>query len=365
MMWRATILKDLQLLGRDRGALISLFALPLVFMAAFGSMFGGPGPAEARRPIAISAPDGDPAADRIRQALVAADLFAIRSAADAGEVRRLVEGEEVVAGLIVPAGLDPQAGRVVELVLDPDAPMQIRGPLEGALRGIVDAAYYQDRPRPPAIAVRPPAGAPAAGATLSSFQVTVPGNAVLFGFFLALTVGLSFVEERRTGTWRRLLAAPVRRPVLVLAKLVPFFLVGLVQMAFLFGAGILAFDLEIAGSPIALCALTIAVVFCAAALGLLIASFGGTEKQIGAIGSVCILVMGLLGGAMVPRAVMPAGMQTLGLATPHGWALDGYYDVLVREGTGLADIAGPIAAVFGFGVAFALAGALLFRFERR
>ena len=51
----------------------------------------------------------------------------------------------------------------------------------------------------------PPGGAPIAAA--SSFQIAVPANAVLFGFFLALTVATSFAGDRRTGVWRRLLAA--------------------------------------------------------------------------------------------------------------------------------------------------------------
>jgi ABC-2 type transport system permease protein len=364
-MWRAAITKDLQLLLRDRGALISLFALPLVFMGAFGSMFSGSGGADRPRPIAVHAPAGDAVAERITSALDQTGLFALRPAADPAEVRRLVVDETVDAGLIVPPGLDPAAGRRVELVMDPAVSLQVRGPLEGALRAIVDAAYYQDAARPPAIVVAAPEGLRPPGVTINGFQVSVPGNAVLFGFFMALTVGLSFVEERRTGTWRRLLAAPVRRPVLLLAKLVPYYLVSLVQMAVLFGIGVLVFDLQIAGSLLALVVLTLAVAFCATTLGLLIASFGGSEKQIGAVGSVVILVMGLLGGAMVPRMIMPDSMQALGLVTPHAWALDGYYDVLIREGTGLAEIAVPIVGVLGFGVAFAVAGSLLFRFERR
>ena len=42
-------------------------------------------------------------------------------------------------------------------------------------------------------------------AGVTGFQLTVPGNAVLFGFFLALTVGMAFLEERKWGTWRRIL----------------------------------------------------------------------------------------------------------------------------------------------------------------
>jgi ABC-2 type transport system permease protein len=199
---------------------------------------------------------------------------------------------------------------------------------------------------------------------LGGFQVAVPGNAVLFGFFIALTTALSFVEERKSGTWRRMLAAPLSRPVVLIAKLVPFFAIGLAQMAILFGVGAALFGMRVAGSVPALVVLTTAVVFCAVSLGLLIASFGGTEKQVGGVGSILLLVMGLIGGAMVPRLAMPETMQRLGLLVPHGWALEGYYDLLVRDGAGFADVATPVAAVFAFGVAFAGIGALRFRFER-
>jgi ABC-2 type transport system permease protein len=79
---------------------------------------------------------------------------------------------------------------------------------------------------------------------------------------------------------------------------------------------------------------------------------------------VVLLVMGMLGGCMFPRLVMPPFMKTLGLGVPHGWALDGYYAVLVREGTTVADIAPSIAALLGFAALFALLGVALFRFEK-
>ena len=74
--------------------------------------------------------------------------------------------------------------------------------------------------------------------------------------------------------------------------------------------------------------------------------------------------MGLLGGCMFPRIAMPPFMKTLGLGVPHWWALDGYYDVLVRQGTTLADIAPSIAALLGFAAVFASLGVALFKFEK-
>src|SRR5687768_13832931 len=62
-------------------------------------------------------------------------------------------------------------------------------------------------------------------AAISGFQVAVPGNAVLFGFFIALSVATQFASERRTGTWQRLLAAPVPRWQAIAGTLVPYYLI--------------------------------------------------------------------------------------------------------------------------------------------
>lgn len=360
------IVKEAQLLLRDRGALASLFALPLIFIVVFGSMFGGGGGDKKAKPIAVYRDPNNAIAARVVATIERSGSFHVEAKDSARAVERYVAAKRGRVGLILPHNLDPRAGVPAQLIIDEAASIQFRGPILGAVVGILNTALSPNTAaRPPkVVTVRSPPGLKKPLDDVNGFQVSVPGNAVLFGFFLALTVALSFVEERRGGTWRRLLAAPVHRPTLLVAKLVPYFFVGLVQMTFLLGAGTLIFGMQVGGSIVALCLLTVAVVFCAVALGLFIASFGGTEKQVGSIGSIIILVMGLLGGAMIPRLIMPKTMQMLGLAVPHGWALDGYYDILIRQGTTVADVAVPIAAVTGFGVVFLVLGALKFKFER-
>jgi ABC-2 type transport system permease protein len=76
------------------------------------------------------------------------------------------------------------------------------------------------------------------------------------------------------------------------------------------------------------------------------------------------MIMGLVGGCMFPRALMPHAMQQVGLFVPHGWALDGYYALLIGRGTGLADVLCPIGAVYGFALLFAVAGLRRFRFDQ-
>ncbi len=355
----AAIRKDIWLLLRDRGSLVSLFLLPIVFIVAFGSMFNvGPDRGQARE-VPIWFAEDDARGQSILQALAASDGFAPVRAETADAVRQKIAHDDG-AGLVIPA-TGP-----VELVIDLGAPMQVRAPLQGALTGLVmqTLSPIPLSKLPPVVEAKTPPGIAKPLANISAFQVTVPGNAVLFGFFIALTTAMAFVNERKTGTWRRLLAAPVPRYQALLAGLVPYFLVGAVQLGFLFAIGILAFGMKVAGSPLALIVLSLSVNACAVSLGLLFAAIARTEKQLGAVGSVVLLVMGMLGGCMFPRLLMPPFMKTLGLGVPHGWALDGYYAVLVREGTSIADIAPSIAALLGFAVVFGGLGAALFRFER-
>lgn len=358
----AAIRKDVMVLVRDRGALISLFALPIVFMVTFGVMFGGDGDgAGTPRAIGLWHAPGDARGAAIARALDDTPGLAAKALPTADAVRAAVAEDDLLAGLIVPSSLIAP----VELAIDLGGPLQVRGPLQAALTGVIMRALAPGPlgSLPPPVVARTPPGIAAPLDRLTSFQVTVPGNAVLFGFFIALTVAMAFASERRTGTWRRLLAAPMPRWHALLATLVPYALVGMGQLAFLFGVGVLGFGIEIAGSLAALIALSVAVVVCAVSLGLLMAAIGGSERQLGGIGSVALLVMGMLGGSMFPRPLMPPFMQQLGLAVPHGWALDGYYAVLVRQGTGVADIAPQLAAVLAFAIAFAGAGVLRFRFE--
>jgi len=366
VLW-AAIKKDLQLLLRDRRALAMLFVMPVAFIVVFGMFFKfGPDEGHAR-PIAIWHAPGDARGERVIANLEASNAFAPELAASPEAVRARVVAEDVVAGLIVLPDFAPGT-QPVELVIDEGMSLQVRGPIQGALTGLVARAMLglppPDPDEPAIVVARTPPGIDQPLAHISAFQVTVPGNAVLFGFFIALSVAIGFTEERRSGTWRRSLAAPVSRSTLLVSKLVPYSLVGLGQIGFLFGIGALAFGMQVAGSLLGLVLLSVAVVVCATALGLLLASLGRTEKQIGGIGPPILLVMGMLGGCMFPRLAMPAFMQSAGLAMPHAWALDGYYKLLVRPGTTVIDVLPQIGAVLGFAVVFAAIGLSRFKFER-
>ena len=333
LMFSAMVIKELQLLRRDPRAIVRLLVLPVAFIALFGLVFRNADKAQPPRPLAMYADPSSKLAASVVVAFEHSTLFHPVRLGSADELRTKVADEAFDLGLVIPGNFDPaHGGAKAELVIDTAKPIAERAPVQGAIIAVINAVVVG--PAIDTVVIVPPPNTGARAEAPSSFQLTVPGNAVLFGFFIALTCALSFAEERRTGTWRRLLAAPVPRWKLLVAKLVPYVVLGTIQVSSLFAIGVFAFGMKIAGSIPALGVLTVGVAASATGLGLLIASVSSTEKQISSLGSVVILIMGLISGCMLPRMLMPHVMQQIGLFVPHGWALDGYYTLLVRDGVG-------------------------------
>jgi ABC-2 type transport system permease protein len=375
----ATIIRDVQLLLRDRGALLSMFALPLVFMGAFGFMFAGADDEDdnesgVRFVLALQHGDApNESAARILEAVRATKGLEIRRCAQRSELDQLVAEGGADAGVVIPDQPDVNGKSPIVFVADPALSTAEAGMLQGTLLTAIYRGWYftkyaafideQQETREVDGLVRneAPASMRKKREHMDSFQVSVPGNAVLFIFFLSSAIALSFVEDRRSGMWRRLHSLPVPAAALLIARLVPWFVIGMLQMLFLFGMAVLLFGMQISGSIPALVVLTAALVLAATTLGFLMASFGGSEKQVSAISTIVVLVMALLSGCMFPRFLMPLGLRQLGLAFPHGWALDGYKDILIREGTTIADISAPCLALLVMSAVFTLLALLLSR----
>lgn len=188
------------------------------------------------------------------------------------------------------------------------------------------------------------------------YQILVPSYTVMFAFFLVLTVGWLFVGERRQGTLKRLRAAPLSRSEILLGKMVPCYLLSLVQGFFLLGAGKLIFAMSWGNAP----AWVVPVVFttsaAASGLALLVACLARTETQVAIYGTLLVVVLaGVSGCLMGDRELMPPLMQQLSLVTPHAWALSAYKQLLANPGAPNLLLVGQACGVLaGFGVVFFL-----------
>ncbi len=196
------------------------------------------------------------------------------------------------------------------------------------------------------------------GGGVDPFKQNVPGYAVMFALFTILSGGGALLREKETGTFRRLLMAPVTRTSILIGKLLPTFITVLLQMTVFFAFGHLVFGMELGRSLGGLALVGAAVAMAATSMSILMATFVKTESQLSGVSLLVVLAMSSLGGSWWPLEIVPDFMRTLAhLITINAWAMDGFKDIL-WYGRGVVDVlpeAGVLALIslvaFGVGLA--------------
>jgi ABC-2 type transport system permease protein len=185
------------------------------------------------------------------------------------------------------------------------------------------------------------------------YQLLVPSYLVMFAFFLVLTVGWLFVAERRQGTMKRLRAAPLTRGQILLGKLAPALALSLFQGFFILIAGKLLFGMSWGPAPGWLALVVVATSLAAMGLAMLVAALARTETQVAIYGTLLVLVLSALSGALMgDRSIMPEHMQTLSRITPQAWALDAYRQLLTSPTPEIATVATACVVLSAFGIVF-------------
>lgn len=405
--------KDLLIFFKDRGAAIQLLALPLVFIL----VFAGIGNIDADEPEAVALPvvnlDEGESGQALLQEVDAAG--GVKTAVmEQSDAESQLEAGDINWLLKIPANfsanLEANEPVIVSLVSHPDAndaeKEAVRLVVEGASQGLVfqsqiksslemmgamqaasapeQQAFTTDRilaqaegqfenaQERPLIAIVETSpgqiGKKEEPKPYSGPNVTVPGFTVLFVFLAAGTTALSIYNEKKVGSFRRLMAAPISKGELLLGKMLPTFIIAVIQVAVIFVVGMFLlplFGLEgltLGEDPLAVVLIVLVMALCAAGLGVLIAAFAKTEGQIGGGAAVLLWAMGALGGAFFPTFLLEGFLGQAGKAVPHFWAGKALYGVLARGQT-LPDITTEIAVLFGFTVLFWLVGVWRFDFD--
>jgi ABC-2 type transport system permease protein len=405
--------KDLKILVRNRSALLVLFAMPvgfvLVMTAATSALYGADKSAVS---VLVVNEDQGIVSGQIIDGLKAAKGLNVETEWE-GQTLTLAKAEELITSgkrelaVIFPANFSQnilgdtaasassQSAATIQLMLDPSLSQQFTGPIIGTLQGVVSQALtpvgvehllQQVAPSMPPEqrqSIVQQVQQKSAGA-VSIEQVTPPGIAVrqfpnttqqnvpgytLFGvFFICQVIGLSFIREKQDGTFRRLLVAPISKTALLIGKLLPYYLVNLIQIVLIFAAGIWIIPLmgfpalNLGTHPEGLVVVSLATAAAASGLGLLVASLVKTPEATGGLGALIAVMMAAIGGCFVPTFVMPQFMQTLSKIVPHAWALQGYQDVLIR-GYNAARVMPEVGALMVFAAIFFGFALWRFRFD--
>ena len=418
-------LKDLKVLFNDRGGIVVLFLMPAMFILVMTNALSGAfdvGGSNNPTPLLVVNGDSGELATEAIADLGTVDGLKIETSYEGQAVTRelaeqlIRDGERRVA-IVFPADFsdrilaraaDPDSpAAAVTFLADPAAGAQFLGPVQGAVQGYIlrvasyaqalkqigvafdDMAAEADPQAAPFITQigekfverlngdgglgGDVAGSPVTFETAApadfkiekfpdSAQQNVPGYTLFGVFFIAQVLAISILREKQEGTFRRLLIAPVPRAALLIGKLVPYYIVNLIQVTLMFAVGVLVFHMSLGNDLPALIVITLAASAASTGLGLLIASLGRTPEQIGGLSSLLVITLAAVGGVMVPSFVMPPFMQTISKISPHAWALAGYQDVIVR-GLGVSAVLPEAGALMLFAAAFFGVAVWKFRFE--
>jgi ABC-2 type transport system permease protein len=187
---------------------------------------------------------------------------------------------------------------------------------------------------------------------LESRNFMVPGVlAVLLMVVTANLTSMAIVRERETGTLDQLNVTPIGRSEIILGKLLPYSLVGLVDVVLVIAIAVWWFEVPLRGSVALLFLASLVYLVCTLGLGLLVSTMSSTQQQAMMTATFFFLVpMIYLSGFIFPIENMPTIIQWVTFLIPLR-----YFLVIVRgiflKGTGMAVLWPSFAALAAWGVA--------------
>lgn len=160
----------------------------------------------------------------------------------------------------------------------------------------------------------------------SGFYQSVPGTATMQVMFIVFGGMVTLLGERKNGTLQRIAVLPLAKWQILSGKMLVYFLLGMLVYAVVFTFG--AFMGVQYRNPLALLMVMIGFSATITSITFFMATIVRTLGQAGGISLFMSLTLSPLGGAWWPLDIVPPWMQTLGLATPVGWAMRGFTDIL-------------------------------------
>jgi ABC-2 type transport system permease protein len=323
--------KELLQLKRDRLTFAMMTGIPAIQLLLFGFAIQ----TDVRHlPTVVLDESGTQESRALIDRLVNTGNFdLVGMVADREEVRRAIENGEAYAALVIPPeyARDLKRGRTAraQVIVDAADPMASGAAISGAsLAGQAESMERAPQLRilPVQVAVRP-----WYNPDLRSSTFIVPGIVgVLLSMTLVLITSMAIVRERERGTLEQLVVTPIGRTSIMLGKLIPFLLIGYVQITVVLLLGKVVFHVPIRGSLLTLYVLSLPFMVASLGVGLLISTVVKTQAQAVQLGFFYLMPNILLSGFMFPRIAMPEVAQWIGGALPLTYYLTMLRGILLK-----------------------------------
>ena len=172
---------------------------------------------------------------------------------------------------------------------------------------------------------------------------------LLCGFLPALNV----VNEKEFGTIEQMNVTPVSKFQFILAKLIPYWLVGFVALSIAFVLAALLYRLIPVGNLLTIYCFTSIFVLTVSGCGLVVSNYSSTMQQAMFVMMFFVIVFILMSGLLTPIRSMPAWAQAFTIINPLRYFIE-MIRMVYLKGSMLADMAPQLLALSGFAVFFNL-----------
>ncbi|MFV0422446.1 ABC transporter permease [Oleidesulfovibrio sp.] len=319
----AIVAKEFIQMRRDRMTLGMMLGIPLLQLILFGFAINSD---PRNLPTAILSADNSPFARSIVSAMQNSTFFRItRHAHSRAELRNLLSTGEVQFALTIPENLETRIlrGERPVLLLEADAtdpvassggttsfPEIVRRALDRDLTGSI--ALQQSGQLPVEIRIHADYNPEA----VSQYNI-VPG---LMGVILTLTLvvitAVAITRERERGTMEYLLSTPVSPLEVIIGKILPYILVGYVQMVLIVAAARYIFAVPIAGDVWLVFVMALPFIGANLSMGVTFSTIAKNQLQAVQLSIFFFLPSLLLSGFMFPFRGMPEWAQAIGSILP-------------------------------------------------
>jgi len=356
----AIIKKEVRQLGRDRLTFGMVVGLPVIQMLLFGYAINTD-VRNLRTAIAnqVDTPLSRQFVAELRQTQVVDIVESVETALD---LEDLLRRGKISIGAIIPADFDRRISdpsrAAVQLLVDGSDPtiLGVANQLRTMPFGF-DATAVASGGRS-IIEVRP----------YYNPERRTPVNIIpgLMGVILTMTMilftAVAIVRERERGNLELLINTPLSSAELMIGKVIPYIIIGMLQLALILGVGRLLFDVPVRGSVVDLYLAASAFVAANLALGLLISTAAKTQFQAMQMMVFVLLPSILLSGFMFPFDGMPKFAQYIGEILPNTHFIRLTRGIMLRDAS-LSELTPDLAYLIAFTiVAMSVAAA---RFTKR
>lgn len=187
----------------------------------------------------------------------------------------------------------------------------------------------------------------------TELQLTVLiGMTLYFSVFTILFLQTNLLEEKRNGTWDRLIMSPLKKTQIYLGNLFHYFLVGILQIGLSFFILTNLLEIDIGTNYLPMIAVVFSFIFAITALGILLVSLIRTPQALQVTIPIIATAMAMLGGAFWPiDVVQNRFVLFLGELMPIKHSLESMMNIIINEYT-LIDIIQPLGILLLMGTLF-------------